>query len=156
MKAKRPRTKNYTMTIKVLDEIFSLYIRLRDANNEGFVQCITCRKYRHWSEVDNGHYIKRQYQSTRFNEINCNSQCKYCNNWLQGADVAYRDGIIRKYGLEELTLLEAKPKHKKKPRNYEMLALRDIYVSKIIKLLEEKPLMTEALQKRLDRFIKYK
>ena len=86
--------------IKRLDAVFSKFIRLRDSDSKGICKCITCNTPHHWTKLDNGHYIKRQYMSTRFNEFNCNSQCRKCN-WLeQGANELYREALIKKYGQE--------------------------------------------------------
>ena len=62
------------MKIDKADKWFSIYIRLRDANNEGICSCITCGKMFLWKNVDCGHYVKRQFQGTRFNEKNSHAQ----------------------------------------------------------------------------------
>lgn len=92
--------------IKKLDKIFSQFIRLRDADENGYCTCITCGRVKHWKEVDCGHFIKRQYMSTRFNEMNCHAQCKHCNAFEQGADVKYRAALIKLYGKNEVLKLE--------------------------------------------------
>ena len=86
------------MNLTKLDSIFSKFIRLRDSDEDGICRCITCGAPHYWKSVDNGHYIKRQHLALRFNEVNCNAQCRKCN-WLgQGEDVKYKDALIKKYG----------------------------------------------------------
>ena len=46
---------------KKLDRIFSNWVRRRHADQGGTVECVTCRKIFHFSEVHAGHYIKRQH-----------------------------------------------------------------------------------------------
>ncbi len=95
--------------IKKLDRIFSEFIRLRDANKDGYVRCISCGKLKHWKDVDNGHYINRKHMSTRYSEKNCNGQCRACNRFDEGNMIGYTKGLIKKYGqgiLEELEVLK--------------------------------------------------
>jgi len=66
---------------KELDKWFSLYIRLRDANEYGYTQCFTCGKVGHYKTggMQNGHFQSRKHLSTRFDEDNCQVQCIKCN-----------------------------------------------------------------------------
>jgi hypothetical protein len=88
---------------KELDKWFSLYIRLRDATDEGMVQCFTCGKVAHYKKggMQCGHFQSRRYHSTRWNEQNCQVQCVRCNmfsgngeQWKFGLalDVKYGEG----------------------------------------------------------------
>jgi hypothetical protein len=95
------------MKINKADKWFSIFIRLRDANDEGFCKCITCGRIKHWRLLDCGHHIKRQHQGTRYHEKNCAAQCKGCNNFGQGEDAKFKEAIIKKYGQQQYDLLEA-------------------------------------------------
>lgn len=81
---------------------FSKYIRLRDAlKTTGTlenVKCITCGKLLSISFCDAGHFVSRRYNSTLFDERNVNTQCRYCNRFLNGNLLEYRRQIIRLYG----------------------------------------------------------
>ena len=84
---------------KELDTIFSLYIRLRDATNEGLVQCFTCDKVNHYkSGMQNGHFQSRRHHSTRWNETNCQVQCVKCNLYEQGEQFKFGMSLDGKYG----------------------------------------------------------
>lgn len=88
-----------------LDTLFSLYIRKRYATPDGMVRCVTCGKYDHWKETDAGHYISRQYLSTRYDERNVHVQCRSCNRFHEGRKDEYTLFLIKTYGvgiLEEL------------------------------------------------------
>lgn len=90
-----------------LDRWFSLYIRLRDSDANGFGRCISCGKLVHWKEADCGHFINRQHMNTRYDERNCNLQCRSCNRFDEGNNVGYMQGLLKKYGqcvVQELTL----------------------------------------------------
>ena len=80
-KGKKPRTKSKSLAKykKELDAIFSKYVRLVHADNDGMVSCYTCGKLKHWKSQQNGHFVSRQYLATRWEEDNCRVQCAGCN-----------------------------------------------------------------------------
>ena len=85
--------------IKKVDRVFSLYIRLRDSDDNGFVHCFTCGVRRHFREVDCGHFMSRACLSTRWNEHgNCEAQCKYCNGFRSGEQYQFAKNLDAKYG----------------------------------------------------------
>ena len=94
---------------KELDTIFSLYIRLREATDEGMVQCFTCGKVSHYkSGMQNGHFQSRKHLSTRWSETNCQVQCVGCNMFKAGEQYKFSIALDSKYGegtAEELELL---------------------------------------------------
>ena len=70
---------------KELDKWFSLYIRLRDATDEGLVECFTCGKVAHYKKgMQNGHFQSRKHYNTRWNEDNVKIQCPACNVFRYG------------------------------------------------------------------------
>lgn len=86
------------MSKEKLDRVFSEYIRLRDADEKGFCRCISCGKIAHWKDMDCGHFINRKHMALRFNDINCNAQCRACNRFDEGNMEGYRMGLIKKHG----------------------------------------------------------
>ena len=94
---------------KELDKWFSLYIRLRDATDEGMVQCFTCGKVSHYkSGMQNGHFQSRKHLATRWSETNCQVQCVGCNMFKAGEQYKFSIALDSKYGegkAEELQLL---------------------------------------------------
>lgn len=113
-----------------LDAIFSEYIRKRDAVN-GYVKCITCGGIFHWKDVDCGHYISRKYNSTRYNEINCNAQCRACNRFKGGREEEYRKALILKYGIDTILNLEQKKYDFHKLDKYEIDELKKKFKEKL-------------------------
>ena len=108
---------------KELDKWFSLYIRLREANEYGYCQCFTCGKVGHYKTggMQNGHFQSRKHMATRFDEENCQVQCVACNMFRQGEQFKFGMNLDAKYGegkAEELEYL-ARTIHKVSRVEYE-------------------------------------
>jgi hypothetical protein len=90
---------------------FQKYIRLRDAG----LNCISCdgNDKDLW---DGGHYKKAEiYSGVIFDENNCHKQCRKCNRFLNGNELNYRQGLIKRYGVEYADKIEQKANE---TRNY--------------------------------------
>lgn len=84
---------------KELDKWFSLYIRLREATEEGMVQCFTCGKVSNYKiGMQCGHFQSRVNLSTRYDEQNCQVQCVACNMFKQGEQYKFALRLDGKYG----------------------------------------------------------
>jgi len=98
---------------KDLDKIFSVFIRLREATDEGLCQCSTCGVVRHYKDgMQNGHFQSRRFLATRFDEENCQVQCVKCNMYSQGEQYKFGLYLDGKYGegtAEELEYLARTP-----------------------------------------------
>lgn len=80
---------------------FQKWIRLRDKEQP----CISCSKVS--NEMDGGHFKKAEiYSGVIFHEMNCHSQCRKCNRYLNGNELNYRQGLINRYGLDYATFIE--------------------------------------------------
>jgi len=100
---KKVKTKTTSQLKKKLDAIFSKYIRERDNG-----QCFTCHLKREPKEMQNGHFVPRQYLATRYDERNNNCQCYACNMIYNGQPSMYAIKLKAKYGngiIEELERL---------------------------------------------------
>ena len=90
---------------------FQKYIRMRDINRE----CISCGigENNLW---DGGHYKKAEiYSGVIFDTHNCHKQCRKCNRFLNGNELNYRQGLIKRYGLDYADKIEQKANE---TRNY--------------------------------------
>jgi len=107
-KRKTLAEKGYRELEKILDRVFSEFIRLRDADDNGYVRCITCGSYHRWNDGDmhNGHYINRDVKAVRFNELNCAGQCAACNSFHSGKVYLYRQILVEKYGEDKVKEIE--------------------------------------------------
>jgi hypothetical protein len=75
--------------IKKLDVVFSQYIRLSNADNNGYCTCVTCNKTFFWKEIQAGHFMSRKHYSIRWDERNVKPQCKSCNLFRYGEQYKY-------------------------------------------------------------------
>ncbi len=121
-----------------LDKEFSLFIRLRDAMPNGYFKCISCGQIKPFEQADNGHYINRQHMNTRFDEMNCNAQCRHCNRFMEGNMQNYRKGLVTKYGETKVILLESKQGIIRKYSDFEYEQLIKYYKALCKKLRKEK------------------
>lgn len=123
-KSKKLRTrrtieqKTTAQLVKVADEYFSKYVRLRDSEctEEGFIgTCITCTKTGLVATIEGrfvkgwnaGHFVTRGNKVVRFADENVNLQCAFrCNNMRSGEIVKYRVALQNKYGAHIPRMLE--------------------------------------------------
>lgn len=119
----RKRLRSLKSLRRELDKAFSIWIRRRDADKQGYAQCVTCGKTLHWTLGHAGHFIKRQYLATRYHPSNCHFQDTYCNTYRGGALLEYTLYMQRRYGQPVVDeLLTAKHKTIKMTRSdYESL-----------------------------------
>jgi len=103
---KRPKLKTVSKLKKELDAIFSKYIRARDKG-----QCYTCPKKDDPKNMQNGHFVPRQYLSIRYSEVNCHCQCYACNMLYNGQPSLYALKLQRDYG-EDIILKLERERHK--------------------------------------------
>jgi len=126
------------MKTSTADKWFSLYIRLRDCDENRLAKCCTCGKIGDVKYMDCGHFIKRQHQNTRFNEINGNTQCKKCNNFEQGNDTNYERFLVEKYGEQKVNLLKASSRKPVKRTKNDLEILAKYYQEKAKALAKQK------------------
>ena len=125
------------MKTSLADKWFSLFIRLRDADENGMAACITCGRVKLVKYMDCGHYVKRQHPS-RFNEKCCAAQCKKCNKFGQGEDVIFRQKLVELYGEDAVLLLEAGKRQIVHMPGWKLKLIADEYKEKARKLSKEK------------------
>jgi len=90
---------------KDLDKWFSLYIRLRYADENGYTECYTCGKIDHYKKMQCGHFLSRRYHTTRWNTTNCQVQCVKCNMYEQGEQYKFGTKLSMEFGVEEVEYL---------------------------------------------------
>ena len=105
-KKKKSKMKMDLMTIqdyvKLAQQVFNKYIRLRDAGNV----CISCQK-KPLKENAGHFYNANNHWSVRFDERNVHLQCEHCNTYLSGNLIYYRENLLTKIGIEEFESLSA-------------------------------------------------
>ena len=124
-----------------IDKWFSIYIRLRDADDDGNCRCCSCSKVGFWKEMDGGHFIPRQNKSTRFHEKNVFAQCRKCNRFDNGNPAGYAKFLLSRFGENILDELIQLSHQAKKWTQFEIDNMRDYYKQKAKELANEKGLI---------------
>ncbi len=120
---------------KKLWEVFSIYIRRRDADKNGMVSCVTCGAKKHWKDLDAGHYNpKTDGLSMYFEEKNVHPQCTYCNRFRHGNCQPYALYLIQRYGPDILKELNWKKNQLTKITEIDYVRLIELYKYKIKEL----------------------
>ena len=103
---------------------FSIYIRTRHAEPDGYVFCVTCGVRKHWKTVDAGHFIAGRLNSNLFDERGCHAQCKNCNGPKAGNGPRYYQFMLKTYGQEVIDelLSQNDQTHKWLPGELESIA----------------------------------
>ena len=137
--------------IPVLDDVFQMYVRYRDNWT-----CISCGcKYPVGDKANfhAGHYIGRGAYATRWDEENCNGQCKICNGKQNWGDMEtiykYTMNLKSKYDSSVVDRLLAK-KHKVfKLNRIDLLANVQIYLDALKEKYEKSGVKSDACEKTI-------
>tara|TARA_R110001592_G_scaffold101704_3_gene287687 strand:- start:16622 stop:17014 length:393 start_codon:yes stop_codon:yes gene_type:complete len=129
------RKKTRKNIVKRLDTLFSLYIRLRESDNE-MVKCFTCGKVSHYKKnMQCGHFQSRSAYSTRWDITNCQVQCYGCNVMQQGRQYQFGLNLEKKYGKGTAEKLLIKSKQTVKYSNEDLQELIQYYNNLVNQLL---------------------
>jgi hypothetical protein len=97
---------------KELDKWFSLYIRLKDSDDNGMVKCYTSGREYYYKQIHAGHFISRRHLATRWCEQNVKPQSAADNLFGQGEQYKFGLQLDNEYGVgtaEELQFKARKP-----------------------------------------------
>jgi hypothetical protein len=92
------KQKSVAQLKKDADKYHSIYGRMRDSDQYGFADCITCPTRKPWKELQCGHFVSRRVNSLRYDDENTNAQCVGCNMFKSGEQYAYSKALDMKYG----------------------------------------------------------
>lgn len=121
--------------VKILDALYSKFVRLSYSDKNWYCKCVTCGKIDHYKRMQNWHYITRANYKYRRDDDNCFVQCPICNVRLNGNYKHYTLYMIDKYGRErvEARINEVKAPYDIKP--YELESMIEIMKEKVKALL---------------------
>ena len=130
---KKMRTPSLATLTRKLDEVFSLYVRMRDSKpyNHEYFKCISCGQVKPFEQMDAGHFIGRTHKSTRWDEDNVNGECRACNRMSADHILYYQRNLEQKIGRDRVDLLLVKGKQTKKWSVWELEQLVKYYKQKI-------------------------
>jgi hypothetical protein len=126
---KRPRKLTTGQLKKKVWTEFSIYIRTRGADHEGYNACVTCLNVLPWRELQAGHFIRGRLNANLFSERGCHPQCYGCNIHRQGHVVVYYRFMLKKYGEQVIDELIEQNNQTKKWAAGELAALYEKYRS---------------------------
>jgi len=135
------KSKNKSSGLKdKLDKVFSEFIRLRDSKKYGFehFRCISCGQIKSYSQADCGHFYSRRYMSTRYDEDNCNAECRGCNSYDGDHLIGYQRNLIEKIGEKRFNLLAYKKNQTKQWSDFELIELINYYKKQVKEMKDEK------------------
>lgn len=123
---RRKRLTDGQLKKKVWTE-FSLFIRTREADADGFTACVTCGERRHWKQMQAGHFIRGRLNANLFDERGCNAQCYACNVGRQGNVVEYYEWMLAHHGPEVISALKQQNNQTRKWQPGELQGLLERY-----------------------------
>jgi len=107
--ATRVKKINLAQLKKDVWKIVSIAVRLRDADNHGQVECISCnyKGYYIRDKIQAGHFFQsRNYPNIRYNFDNIHGQCAKCNMGLHGNIYRYYMKLKGKIGQKKIDVLD--------------------------------------------------
>lgn len=119
---------------KKLDTIFSIYIRLSNADKFGFCLCFTCGDRMFWKHIQCGHWISREIHALRWEVKNSKPQCGTCNGEMRGMFGTFKQKLEQKYGLETVDMIQRKMNETYKPTIAEMNEMISYFEKEVKKL----------------------
>ena len=123
-----------TVLKKKLDTIFSIYIRLKYADEDLNVQCFTCDRIYPYKKMQNAHFWGRTHLSTRWDEENCYPGCYGCNVAKNGNYIEYTLRLQKHLGEQAFEALEQRKNQTKKMGKADYQELIDLYTQKVADL----------------------
>ena len=126
-------TESLSTLIKQADDIFSKYIRRRDANpqNPFYLNCFTCGKPERIEFAHCMHFIDRDQMATRYDEMNCHGGCEKCNCFDPDHHITYAMKMADKYGTIVVGNLIIKSKGLQKFMRHELEEVLQTYKDKL-------------------------
>jgi len=130
-KAKRKEAlKTVQELVLETQKVFNAYIRKRDEGKP----CIACGSD-NMKKVNASHYYNaNNHWNVRFDEDNVHSGCEYCNTYLHGNLIPYRENLIKRIGGDRFFALELKADFTRKFTREELKELKQLYKQKIKEL----------------------
>lgn len=82
-------------------KLMSLWVRTKDADQDGYQPCYTCDAWKHYKDLQAGH---RHHRRLDYDERNIHPQCRRCNmkgnGGLDGNLGEYEHRLTLQYGVE--------------------------------------------------------
>ena len=124
---------------KKLDAIFSKYVRLSNADKNGYVKCYTCGVKKYWEKdgMQAGHFMSRKHTATRFDEQNVKPQCYSCNCHFYGRQFVFGKNLDKEFGEGTADELLQKSRQTQKNTVIDLQELIELYSNKLENLVKK-------------------
>ncbi len=104
--ARKPKAKPLKWYRDKAWELTSKYVRLREADEDGYNRCVTCGATRPWKELQAGHFIHQaRGNAIRWDLRGIWPQCYRCNINLGGNGAEYTCWMLDRFGRETVDAL---------------------------------------------------
>jgi len=126
--------------LKLADILFSKFIKKRDADSQGNIECVCCLRTMNIKDKDKEgdmivntmHFVSRGTYSLRFSEVNCHAGCCYCNadmhNEPEGlAYRRFRNYLVSCVGEDEVKEMELQKRNINKLTEGDLIAIIEKY-----------------------------
>ncbi len=130
------KKKSIAKRVEEVAVLVQKYVRLKAADDQGYVQCVTCGIKRLWNDqMQGGHFIERSYLATKLLEENIHPQCSTCNGPFGGTPsgnlVQYTIFMEDTYGREFIQELDQLRQESRKYYTLEIEDMKKDYQDKI-------------------------
>lgn len=99
--AGKKKTKTIARLVNDAAELLQKIRRIEEADDNGYVSCVTCGVTRQWNDgIQGGHFISRVKTAHKLKPDNIWPQCKKCNGPLRGNHHAYTLFMVDRFGRE--------------------------------------------------------
>jgi len=134
IKTRPQKTKTTSQLIKELDDIFSLYVRLNEADAYGTVTCFVTGERVYYRDADAAHFIDRAHMATRWDTENVHACTQETNRYDPDHKKKYRLAMVRKYGAGTVESLEVHSRSLMKRTAHELTETIETFKEEVKKL----------------------
>lgn len=125
IKAKKKKAVSLAKLSEKVAVSLQLLVRIKAADDNGYVSCVTCGVTRHYKDgMQGGHFISRTYKATRLMEENIHTQCQRCNGPKRGMAIEYTIFMTETYGKDFVADLVAMKQQTVKYIRSDLIAMK--------------------------------
>ncbi len=126
------KQKTVARLVEEASKLLQLLVRLKAADDNGYVSCVVCGVTRHYKDgMQGGHFISRGKLATRLMVENVHPECRGCNMPGGGHEAGWALYMLETYGKEFIDELHATSRTVKKYTRAEVEDLKKDFARQI-------------------------